>query len=370
MMATTTMMTMAAVALQYVAAMLLLLLLPADSVEGAGEAPRQAGLFAPAPPGAWTWNAINGSRCMSGEETGVWIKYGPEGAAGGELGIYLSGGGACFNLETCLSAAHVAKPGAPANGGIWNTQRADNPFQNYSWIVVPYCTGDVHIGDRVAREDGALRHFQGKANLQLVMARAVASFARTEVFVVTGESAGGFGAASSYSLLRGFWPLKNTRGVLLDDSGPILDDIALAPCLQSLWRRTWSLNSTLPPRCPCVGDEGNLVSVWNFTRCRWPGDSFGLISSLDDETISTFFAYGELDCKNSVVPVGYTKLAGGLKRLAATGQALYMMEGSVHTHTGSKDSFFTQRSFGNVSLLSWVTDLVKGNTPRTVGPSS
>ena len=96
----------------------------------------------------------------------------------------------------------------------------------------------------------------------------------------------------------------------------------------------------------------------------------GLISSLNDATISSFFAYGELDCKNSVAPVGYTKLAGGLKRLAATGQAVYMIEGSVHTHTGSKDSFFTQRSFGNVSMLSWITDLVKGHTPPTVAPPS
>ena len=135
---------------------------------------------------------------MNGEETGVWVRHGPAGATGLELGIYLSGGGACFNVETCLTAAHVAKPAAPKNGGIWNTARTDNPFVNFSWIVVPYCTGDVHIGDRVAREDGALRHYRGKNNLQLVMKQAVATFNRTEVFVVTGESAG----AVSYTHLR------------------------------------------------------------------------------------------------------------------------------------------------------------------------
>jgi hypothetical protein len=141
--------------------------------------------------------------------------------------------------------------------------------------VVPYCTGDVHIGDRVARVEGALRHFRGKANLQLVMARAVATFSKTEVFVVTGESAGGFGAVSSYNLLRGFWPSMSTRGVLIDDSGPVLDDTALAPCLQALWRRTWDLNATLPRDCPCVGNQGNLVSVWKYARSHWPDDTFG-----------------------------------------------------------------------------------------------
>ena len=351
--------------------------------------------FPPAAVGAWTWTGLPGTRCMNGEETGAWVKYGPNGAAGSELGVYLSGGGACFNLETCLAAAHTAKPGAPANTGIWNAARADNPFANFSWIVVPYCTGDVHIGDRTAREDGALRHYHGKANLQLIMREAVATFNNTEVFVVTGESAGGFGAISAYSLLRSYWPFKHTRGVLLDDSGPVLDDTALAPCLQALWRKTWDLNSTLPARCPCVSDAGGLAGVWNFTRSRWPDDSFGLISSLKDGTISTFFAYGELDCKNTIAPILYDKLQGGLERLAAAGQgrgqgqgqgqrqseqseqqqqqqqqlwSLYLMEGDVHTHTGSKDSFYTQRSFGNASLLEWVTTLVKGHTPPTVGP--
>ena len=104
--------------------------------------------FPPSPPGAWTWVALLGTKCMNGDETGVWLNTGGDAS---ELGIYLHGGGACFNLETCDAVAHTAKPAAPADGGIWDTKRSDNPFQNYSWIVVPYCTGDVHIGTRTAR---------------------------------------------------------------------------------------------------------------------------------------------------------------------------------------------------------------------------
>lgn len=68
---------------------------------GAVDGPLQG--FAPAVPGSWTWNPIAGSQCMNGEETGAWIRYGPHGAAGPELGIYLHGGGEfapSINMET------------------------------------------------------------------------------------------------------------------------------------------------------------------------------------------------------------------------------------------------------------------------------
>ena len=55
------------------------------------------------------------------------------------------------------------------------------------------------------------------------MSKAVATFQSTKTFVVTG---------SSYNMLRAYFPFKSTRGVLIDDSGPVLDDEALAPCLQ------------------------------------------------------------------------------------------------------------------------------------------
>ena len=359
---------------------------------------------------SWSWVPLKGSKCMGGEETGVWMRMGPSGNASTDLGVYLSGGGACFNLETCLAAAHTAKPAAPADTGIWDGNRTDNPFQNYSWIVVPYCTGDVHTGERTAFEDGALRHYHGKLNLELVMKHATSTFKpdQLQTFVVTGESAGGFGAISAYNFLRSFWPFKQTRGVLLDDSGPVLDDTALAPCLQGIWRSHWNINATLPPGCPCVGDKGGLSGIWNYvirphakspvffgsradgllvidghfltdclwlqTATRWPRDTFGLISSLKDSTISTFFAYGDLDCKNSIAPIGYDKLAGGLKRLSAgeggaSPVSVYMISGGEHTHTGSKAEFYTKTS-GGVSLLSWVGKLVGGENPGSVSPSS
>merc|ERR1712232_359065 len=95
----------------------------------------------------------------------------------------------------------------------------------------------------------------------------------------------------------------NMRGILLDDSGPILDDRAIAPCLQVTWRKTWDLNAALPADCPCTNSAGNLSSVWAYYQQKYPKDSFSLVSSEHDRVISLFFSYSLLACHNPV-PVG------------------------------------------------------------------
>ena len=32
--------------------------------------------------------------------------------------------------------------------GIFNLEHPDNPFAAYDMVVIPYCTGDVHLGTR------------------------------------------------------------------------------------------------------------------------------------------------------------------------------------------------------------------------------
>ena len=72
------------------------------------------------------------------------------------------------------------------------------------------------------------------------------------------------------------------RSILLDDSGPILDDQAIPVCLQENWRQTWNLNASMPKDCPCLGNKGNIVAMWAYGQKKYPQDSLALISSLSD----------------------------------------------------------------------------------------
>jgi len=97
---------------------------------------------------------MEGSTCMNGKATGVWYRHGPKAHNNEGLGIWMEGGGACFNLETCDTASTDSHPGNPGTHGVFSKEDARNPMQNYSWVWMPYCTGDVHIGQAKTRLAG------------------------------------------------------------------------------------------------------------------------------------------------------------------------------------------------------------------------
>lgn len=149
----------------------------------------------------WEWTPLANMTCMDGKSSGVYLKKGNS----SNLGIYLNGGGACFNIATCETAAKNPQPGAPGNGGIFSNSDARNPFADFNWIAVPYCSGDVHIGDAIEKVAYKTRTFAGANNLRLIAEKAKATFASPDTLVFTGESAGGFGAFSGYDIVRSYW---------------------------------------------------------------------------------------------------------------------------------------------------------------------
>lgn len=320
--------------------------------------------FPPSGGASWQWVPIAGSKCITGASTGVHLRYSKHAqpSDGTRLAIYLHGGGACFNAFTCATASKSEHPSAPGPGGIFSVDDERNPLRYFHWLSVPYCTGDVHVGDKVKTVALSKRYFSGHTNLELILARAKATWPNVTELVLTGESAGGFGAFANFPFVRGHW--EAAHAVMLDDSGPVLDDMTLAPCLQASWRAMWDLNKILPDGCPCKSDGGNMSSGWQWFRQQYPRDSLGLISSAHDEVISLFFSFGEAGaphCPTSI-PRVYDKIQGGLERLAAQRIPLFVLPGAQHTHTGDKPSFYSASSDG-VLLYEWVTQLLDPDRP-------
>jgi hypothetical protein len=108
----------------------------------------------------------------------------------------------------------------------------------------------VHGGDNagVEVEDvNGVQVYNGYNNVEQFLGRIVPTFADAPHVLVTGVSAGGFGAGFNYHRIARSFPGKVT---LLDDSGPPMRDEYLAPCLQATWRAVWGLDSTIPGNCP------------------------------------------------------------------------------------------------------------------------
>lgn len=122
-----------------------------------------------------------------------------------KLVVYFQGGGACWSGANCdphidPSYKRTVEPDEMTRyRGIFEFDNPENPFADYSFVVAPYCTGDVHLGDNVATYQGpaaeahdphelTIQH-RGIANAMAVLDWTYAHFEPSDVFV-TGSSAG------------------------------------------------------------------------------------------------------------------------------------------------------------------------------------
>jgi hypothetical protein len=321
------------------------------------------------PVGEWTWVEVPDAYCRDGTTTGIGVRRG----ATDKLVLFFEGGGACFNGLTCSAnpehfafAEFYQWSWTYGWGGIFDDDHPDNPVRDWTVVYIPYCTGDVHAGERTdvdILEGPEDQRFTGYANVDAYLRRIVPSFGGSTDVLVTGVSAGGFGAGFNYHRLARVFPGKVT---LLDDSGPVMRDEYLAPCLQQQWRDLWNLDATLPPGCDdCFGqDGGGLHHIIEYLAARHPAQRMGYVSSVRDSTISIFYSFGLEQCvgfgpvfTGSMFEQGLYDLRDEvLLPLANTGS--YFIPGGNHTWLG--DWVFYETVVDGVPLTDWVADLLAG----------
>ena len=152
-------------------------------------------------------------------------------------------------------------PSAPhASAGIFNRGFAPNPVKNWTFVYVPYCTGDVHAGNH---PDGTVpgvadkQQFVGYVNVEKATStRIVPSFPGLTKVLLTGISAGGFGAASDYvQVAKAFGTVPVYE---IDDSGPPMPDPYNAKCLLTEQVNLWGFDKTILKDCGTTVRFGKL----------------------------------------------------------------------------------------------------------------
>lgn len=183
----------------------------------------------PQPDGAdWTRIEPGGdTRCGLGSPYSFFYREGKHAA---RLVVYFQGGGACWDWVSCsgLFDTTVEADELSTYRGIFDRKHPDNPFRDDSIVVVPYCTGDVHVGD-ASRRYGAepsrrpVEH-RGASNAAAAL-EWIAGRLTPRTVVVTGTSAGSYGALFHAPAIARLFP--DARIVVLGDSGvPLLTDNA------------------------------------------------------------------------------------------------------------------------------------------------
>jgi hypothetical protein len=324
------------------------------------------------PPLTWTWVPVEGAVCSDGSPTGVGVEPGP-GTPAGVL-VFLMGGGACWDTLSCFTF-QTAAPGpygaaeldrdmrGIAAGSVLDRTVPGNPYKDFTFVFVPYCTGDVHAGDAVQDYLQAPRrwHHKGRVNLQRAFEYLATTLDPPQKVVVSGASAGGFGALLAFDLAKQAWPAA--RGYLVDDSGPPLD--AIPDATVSLWYLAWDLGTAVNAVCgdaralQCAED---LSLVFPALAERYPDDRFALLSSTQDETMRGFFGT-PTTAAPYFVPMDAGTFESGVRTLAdlieddaPPGEShAFVVPGTSHTMLGNPAAF----SSGGVALFEWLKQQVE-----------
>jgi len=325
----------------------------------------------PLMPPAMTWQffEIPGTKCIDGTPAGFSVNYNP---ASTQLLIYLEGGGACFN-QFCDSL--FSRSGnQPTSSGIFDRGNAANPVADWTWVYVPYCTGDVFGGEADTMVGGAMRNFHGYSNHTAFLERLVPSFSSTEV-LLTGSSAGGFGAAINYAQTQRAF--GDTPVTLIDDSGPPMSSDVYPPCLQDIWRTVWGLDKTALAECggDCTDPSNYTADLFDHVRTTFPNMHGGLFESVGDQTIRVFAGYGWGGgynvCQDIPTAVTQQVFQAGLDEVrtkamaAGPGFGTYYIAGTSHTILRSNNVYTT--AAGGTMLTKWIADTLAG-TSSHVGP--
>ena len=352
---------------------------PDDASDASTDPGSDAGPITGVAPETWTWVPFSDSKCRDGSPTGVAVNLNP---ASTKVMIYMEGGGACFNAITC--GANMATFGRAefdtwskrTLSGVMSRSDAANPMKDWNIVYVPYCTGDVHAGSNPAGQVPgitATQSFVGHVNTGLYLKRLVPTFATATQVLLTGVSAGGFGAAANYDQVAtafGSVPVD-----MLDDSGPLMADPYLAACQQDEFLSLWGLDKSLLPACgaDCVGDGGATtnytINYLKHMAKAYPNRKFGLMDSVNDGTITQFFGFGAANCTNyaQVTEAVFTAGLNDIRTQLAseTNFGAFYFPGSEHTTLGS--ATFDTRVAGTTKLSDWVTAFV-GGTVTNAGP--
>ena len=218
-----------------------------------------------------------------------------------------SGGGVCYDAVSCRASGLLGGVGAnpiqdvieaPVRNGVGIFDRNDptNPFRDFSFVVLPHCTGDFHLGDNV-RDYATIGtiHHRGYPNVTRALERIVPTFGDAERVVASGFSAGGVGITGNYhQIATAFESTGGPTPVLIDDSGPKLRPAFFDPGGQNALRASWALDETLGRFCPTCLSAG-LHEIYATNQRLHPALRSSLICAREDAVVTMLYAYFNRD---------------------------------------------------------------------------
>ena len=248
----------------------------------------------------WIKVEPEGAVCGNGSQFKFWVNYSD---VSNNVVVAFEPGGACWDYPSCSGADGIR--GAANPDGIPDDHIDVVPFlvphfqrdyedtitRDWNYVYVPYCTGDVHTGNRVAEytgDDGETLEFHhtGHDNTMAVIEYMQQEFQRVPKLFVTGCSAGGVGSLVNYYWLRKNLPGVD-RGYLLDDSGPIFPRSENSAPMYDKIRESWNVDS-ITDGLPAGFDPNDFGSINEVLANEFPDDRLAVTFFRRDYNFSLY----------------------------------------------------------------------------------
>lgn len=250
-----------------------------------------------------------------------------------------------------------------AKSGLADT----DPFKDWTVVHLPYSTGDFHAGagsNVVTGVDGEPQtvHHAGFTNLELVLSDPdVHDIVGTPTdLLVTGGSAGGFGAAIDTTAVMEYFPETENVTTLVDSSLLLFDWHSVS---EDVWKSPSAVSDVLST------DNFTLDALTALAE-EHPSVKILFASSVRDESLARMQSYlsgGEfaVTAEDGIrYQADLTEMVEQLQE-QVPGIGLYIFQGDTNATTG-----LTQHTIGpnttdelvdGVTPLTWITDAVAGS---------
>lgn len=318
------------------------------------------------------WNTITpggDTTCSDGSAYHFYVRPGdPQ-----RVLFYLQGGGACWNALTCdpdLQPSYrinLAGFDLSSRRGIFEFEHPENPFSEYTVVLAPYCTGDVHLGDRVATyESPAMEdheahsvtiRYRGLDNVQAPLNWTIANVESPATVFVTGSSAGSI--PSPYYAMRLAEIYPEARVVQLGDgSGGYRDFGGVPPHVE--WGTLPAL-AHIPDFRNMSAEDLDFEALFAVANAHQSDITFSQYDTAEDDVQKRFLALAESET-SSLLELLRANQAD--IRAEVPGFRSFIAGGELHTIL-LRPEFYTYH-VGGTRVRDWVKDLAIGTAVEDV----
>ena len=312
--------------------------------------------------GEWMSVAADGCMCADGSPYELWQRP----ADPTKVVLYFEGGGACFSAESCsfTDGTYVSSidlgESPDGRGGIFDPTNPENPLADHSFVYVPYCTGDVFLGNNTqVYSDTLTVEHKGFPNATKGLDTVLADYPDVEQLVVTGASAGSIPTPAFAGLASD--ELPNTEIITFGDSSAAYPDAGpINALIGDLWGTTnnipdWPVNEGI------TAEEWSLPGLYVQAGKHAPDITFARFDYAYDEVQSNFAALAGIPADDLLAFIEQTE-----SDIEAEGVpiASYIAPGTEHTIIGG-DGFYEMEVEG-VRLVDFLAALVAGEVPDDV----